>query len=592
MFCRTVILISLLTLALTMQGCLYIPPVKISSDEAIPFDDVPLNALQAGVSFKDDVRAKLGAPSIEFGSGSVWVYEDVFHEDWFYIFVMGSLYGGGEVAGGRYEKDIPYFLVIRFDEAGNLASNKLIQLGDDYYDFKKATRCKEGLCASWLATRDQDGTQIHEYRGIYSVFAADPVDAWTKQFQVPADRCGVYVYWNQSYPLESWLDGQPAGWLLNQKQFIFWQLNPGTHHLFVRAVRPWSQQILDSAQFKKQSIHLDCEAGSLYFFEPTVQRSGNFAGAVLLSMKRVRFWMELEQRDAAQGKVAIAKRQLVLSTWDNSRRPRPIILTPEMELRVVEPGVTTREDVIARLGLPDIESDKYGLMAYINAGPEWFNMIGAENGMQMLGQQYVLFIKFDSNGKATDYELHSINSILNSSIAYTTSEEAAKDYEHIDMSINCTADGHCLAAGGLIVRYATAIEDKNARGKSARAGKNECVISVFSDKENRVWRVSLDAKFAAYINDALWPKAFLQWRLPAGEYSITAEIVDTVPQAVTENSESTNLFQSVTDKVTCRGSKEYYIVLTLHGNEPLLALKEFVLVKKEIQRRNLILSEN
>jgi hypothetical protein len=550
---RTATLAALSTLPLILAACLMVPPVKVSSDEVIPFEDSQLGNLQAGVTSKADVLEVLGAPGIEFDSGSVWVYEDVYHEDWFFLAVavapaIGGYGGSGTAEGGRYEKDIPYFLIIRFDLDGSLTSHKIVPLGDNY--FAANLRCNEEICASWLATRDEEGT----------------------------------LYWNKDYPVESWLDGQPAGWLLNKKQFFFWQLDPGTHHLFARATLPLSRQILDSTEFEKHSIHLNCEAGHLYFLElrVMVERRGFFKNVI-------DFGMELQQRDAAKGRKAIGKRQLVLSTWDASRKARPVILTPDMELRVIDAGVTTREDIIARFGPPDIESEKHGLMVNITDGAAWFELIEVENGMQMLGQQYLLFTRFDSEGIATEYELHSINSILNSSIAYVESKETAKDYEHVSMNIHCTADGYCVAAGGFLARYATSGENKKA--KRARASKEECLINIFSDERNAIWRISLDGEFAAYIDDAAWPGGFLQWRLPVGDYSITTEVVDGAGDRTPERADSVILPPSQTEQITCRWAQEYYLRLDVYRDRLSWTWRDDSLYKKKISKRNLILNE-
>jgi hypothetical protein len=81
---------------------------------------------------------------------------------------------------------------------------------------------------------------------------------------------------------------------LDKKQFFFWQLDQGVHNL-----APHSPD--DPAQGQ---IEFHCATEAVYFFELERKHSGFF---------RPTFWVEIEQRDAVQGRKAIDKHQLTLN---------------------------------------------------------------------------------------------------------------------------------------------------------------------------------------------------------------------------------------------------------------------------------------
>ncbi len=566
-----------------MAGCIIIPTQM--PDEK-PFKDERLAFIEIGTTTKEQVATAMSNFKIhtdegevtvklnpqKFRGGDRWLYAQDREE---LQLVFGAYGGGGGTLG-----DVDYhFLLIKFDEDGVVSDYKVSSIEGDGCN-------RDGVCKGSVN---------------YMLLASEDEDLAAKHFQPPVDSCGIYFYGNPHLPVEAWLDGQPAGWLLNKKLYLFWLVNPGERHLFIRAIPPSSHQKLAAADFKRRAIHFNCEAGRIYFFEPTYQTSRfTFGGLVFPDrIGQSRLLTELEQRDAATGRGAIGKRQLVLSNWDASLNARPIILSPDMDLDGIVTGVTNREDLIARFGPPDIESNEYGLMVYIKDGPAWFELIGVENGTQSLGQQYLLFIRFDSDGMATGYELRSVNSILDSSTAYMTWKETAKAYEHIQMNLNCTSDGFCVAPGGIFARYATGSESIAARKRSARAKKNECVMNIFGEREyssfsgqrDTSWRLTLNGEFAGNIHDTAWPKAFHQWRLPPGEYLVTAEALGKAVQLESEVMDTSDRSHLATEKITCKTRNNLYFSLRLERNRPSLDLIEDDLGEIKLRHRNLILSE-
>jgi hypothetical protein len=132
----------------------------------------------------------------------------------------------------------------------------------------------------------------------YELLAAEDEDQVAKQFDTPADGCGVYFYsqtkfFSPKFPLPILLDGQRIGWLLDTNQFFFLHVNHGAHQLASN-----HPDLLIRTQ-----VEIDCAAGELMFFELMLRQSGFF---------RPSYRTEIERRDAIKGQEAVGKRQLTL----------------------------------------------------------------------------------------------------------------------------------------------------------------------------------------------------------------------------------------------------------------------------------------
>ncbi len=232
---------------------------------------------------KDEGEVRVKLTPMKFRGGDWWLYAQTRKETkWAYAIVAAGPYGGGADAGTFGDVDYR-FLLIKFDNNGVVAGYELSS--------SEGSGCNRyGVCIRWSR---------------YMLLAPEDEDRVVKQFDIPADRCGVYVYGKlkSAPPIWSyvpiWLDGHRVGWLLDKKQFLFLQLDQGTHQL-----APRSPDVAD-----QRPIEFSCAAGRLYFFELKPKRSGVF---------RPRFWIEIEQRDAVKGRNAIGKRQLSLSMTEPS----------------------------------------------------------------------------------------------------------------------------------------------------------------------------------------------------------------------------------------------------------------------------------
>jgi hypothetical protein len=181
--------------------------------------------------------------------------------------------------------DVDYrFLLIKFDNNGIVAGYELSS--SEGYGCNRYGVCTQSYGCNRYGVCAQGP--------LYTLLAPEDEDRVVKQFDIPADRCGVYVYGEPQSAVPIWLDGHRVGRLLNTKQFFFWQLDQGVHQLAFR-----SPDVTD-----KRPIEFSCAAGDLYFFELKRKSNGFFS---------TRFWTEIEQPDAVTGRKAIGKRRLALN---------------------------------------------------------------------------------------------------------------------------------------------------------------------------------------------------------------------------------------------------------------------------------------
>lgn len=250
-----------LLLIITLSACIAFP-VGFGDEE--PFKDKQLTFIQVGKSTKEEIATamsqfastKTTKPKM-FRDGDWWLYAATREETKWLILSEGGMAGTG---------DVDYrFLLIKFDTKGIVSGYELSK--------SEGNGCnRNGVC-----------TGLSQYM----LLASEDEDRVVKQFDISADRCGVYVYGRRRYEVPVWLDGYPVGWLLDKKQFFFWQLDQGVHQL-----APHGPD--DSFQL---SIEFSCVAGYVYFFELTPKQGG----------------IEIEHRDAVLERKAIGKRHLTLS---------------------------------------------------------------------------------------------------------------------------------------------------------------------------------------------------------------------------------------------------------------------------------------
>jgi hypothetical protein len=566
-----------------LNGCL-IPATELGTVDPHPFDSRNLEQFRVGATTKTDVIAILDAPSNIFESGTVWVYESVRSR------------AMRDPGVGDFQLKVADLLVLRFDDHQKLASWQTVQprldgtvwwgnLGFAPRPWSGRPHCTETGCF-YMLDSGETSLPYPTYSGVYAMFATAQSDSLAKRFAPAADQCAVFLYSKDLYwiihPVEVWLDGQPAGWLLSHEHYFAWDLMPGKYDLFVRVTAGPSKDGRSAPRpaLEARLGQIECVPGELYFFEPKLVPNNSFFLERTLTLK---------QRAAIVGQKAINKRRRVLSTYAGSRSARSYFVAPDVITDAVEIGTTARKGLSARLGQPDIETKNGQFLAYVKEGRSWFKLLNIDNGMPMFGQQYLYFIWFDSNGIASGHELRRVNTFLGSGSVYLTDGQPKNGDEYFRPNISCSTDGNCVAAGSLYARYATT--EESSRARSASASKGRCLINIFSKDRNALWRVSLDGRFLAYVYDRLWPRGFLQLTLEPGQHLLTVEGVGRDAGLGLAATAMPHRSTATTEEFDCEAGRKLFVALRTQPDQPQLLWRADGMYEEDIRQRHLINNE-
>ena len=281
-----------LPLVISLSACIL--PTQLPDEE--PFKDEKLAFIEIGKTTKEEIATAMSDFAIkthEWGD-SEWDQGEVRvkltpqkyrgGDWWLYAQTREELKWVMFVAPGEEFGYVDYrFLLIKFDNNGIVAGYELSS--SEGYGCNRS-----GVCVLMCYLND-----ACPQGPVYTLLAPEDEDRVVKQFDIPADRCGIYVYSKKFFISEFpiWLDGYRVGWIFDKKQFYFWQLDQGVHRL-----GPYSP-----------GVAFNCAAGDLYFFE-LKQKSGGFFSLDV--------WMVIEQPDAVTGRKAIAKRRLTLNITEPS----------------------------------------------------------------------------------------------------------------------------------------------------------------------------------------------------------------------------------------------------------------------------------
>jgi hypothetical protein len=269
-----------------LSGCIVLP---VEKGEEEHLTDEKLTFIEIGMTSKEELAARMADFPIpmddgvarasfslqEFHGGNLWLYMQTRSEAKWLVVLLAAGDGHIDVTG-----DFDYrFLLVKFDENGVVAEYDLLSSEGDGCN-------RQGVCV-----RDSH----------YALLATDDEDQTVKQFSVPADLCGVYVYGKPTTSIPIWLDDHRLGWLLDNKQFFFSLIDPGRHELSTSGTdwHPIGGEVIEMAPNA-----FNCSAGDLYFFDIRVKHKGFI---------RPSRWIDIEPRDAVRGRKAISRRRLTLS---------------------------------------------------------------------------------------------------------------------------------------------------------------------------------------------------------------------------------------------------------------------------------------
>jgi len=272
-----------LSMLIGLSACVAIP-TRVGQENLL--SEKQLDFIEIGASTKEQVaaamsnylttsssgKASVTVTPIKFRNGDWWLYSQTRKEAEWAIIGLG---GVGGISG-----DVDYrFALIKFDSNEVVAELELSS--------SEGNRCNEsGICVG-ESFRPQLRAPIQD-------------DQIAKQFAIPEDRCGIYVYGVPSKNLGGWqslliwLDGRQVGLIVDGRQYFYWELIPGSHKVAFTNT---------NGSIRGGQLNLACRAGKAYVLEldtaPAFWRSGRRSKIVL--------------RDSLAGRTAIRKRRLTLT---------------------------------------------------------------------------------------------------------------------------------------------------------------------------------------------------------------------------------------------------------------------------------------
>ena len=258
-----------------LSACIAIP-VQTGSGDDEPFAKKKLAFIEIGKSTKEDIATAMPRP-MKFLGGDLWLYRAARKEaNWsaFVALVSPSDIGGGLVPAETGEIDYR-FLVIRFDENGVAAALETSRS-------EKRFGCnRSGVCGTGST---------------YTLVAPKERDRAIKSLKVSEDRCAVYVYGEPKTTIRISLDGEYVGELFGKQGFIFEQVDQGTRQLSIAG---------KYQGYNRLSRHVDfsCISGGSVFFQIETEKRRGFSSVL---------GIDITEHDAAEGRLAIGKRKLML----------------------------------------------------------------------------------------------------------------------------------------------------------------------------------------------------------------------------------------------------------------------------------------
>lgn len=280
---RTMRLSVALSMLIGLSACYIAIPIGVGQESLL--SEKQLDFIEIGASTKEQVAAAMSnflttsssgnasvtVTPIKFRNGDWWLYSQTRKEaKWAIIGIEGGVTTG----------DVDYrFALIKFDSNEVVAELELSS--------SEGTRCNEsGICVG-ESFRPQLRAPIQD-------------DQIAKQFAIPEDRCGVYVYgvplktnalW-QSLPI--WLDGRQVGLIVDGRQYFYWELIPGSHEVAFTNTRG----------SQRTQLSLGCRAGTAYVLELDM-------GGKVFSERGRR--PKIVLRGSLAGRTAIRRRRLTLT---------------------------------------------------------------------------------------------------------------------------------------------------------------------------------------------------------------------------------------------------------------------------------------
>jgi len=303
-----------------MCSCVIVPT---DLPEPRPFRERDL-AIRVGETTKEEIEELVSqsradgldirGPS-ELLGGSWWRYTSNRDLGELFIFLGAQT---GVFAGTAPLGDRDYNLLLRFNDSDILA---------EYAVVTERNPCDNRICYV-------EGQIIRQ---------ADPTtQAAVEPFEAPPGHCGLYVYLDLFPDAASvYLNGEWIGDLFDEESYYYRTVSPGMHRVTADRISPTAGSL--------ETGIVECHGGDLIFVR--IGGRGIGYGDMMLGVVNNR-----------SGRQAVLDRYLAVVEPPAATRPRS-------RLRMITPGVTTKEEIRAELG----DSSAFGVRGpYEMDGGQWW----------------------------------------------------------------------------------------------------------------------------------------------------------------------------------------------------------------------------
>jgi hypothetical protein len=278
-------------IALNLSSCIAVPfPTKV---QPLPFPDDQTSQLVPGVTTRPEVIDLLGEPDFEGAGSSLAIYGDDRR-------VAGLFVAAPQQALGTLAVKTSHVLVVSYDEKKTVQEVDLFRKGLFGNDSEICTT--SGICIK-PRVNDESG----ELRILDANFYDTPEnDAGAKSFNVPRDRCAVYIYLDTNFWAGEKIHvrsvGHPAPKRhMDKTGFILWLRDSGSLKVVASDQLHSGKPVLPGQQ-AMSDIEFECLAENAYVIKTTLRWNwGKGIHDLTLSLD-----------EPTEGLAAIRKRRLII----------------------------------------------------------------------------------------------------------------------------------------------------------------------------------------------------------------------------------------------------------------------------------------
>lgn len=480
-------------LASCLASCV-IPPIKYGEETEKPFQPEAIQGIKTGESTKHDVLELLNQPDQRFNGDRTWVYSQTHTSKWFYMILVGAgYYGGGDA--DAYKKEAPFFLVLDFDETGLMYHYAVTEVNKT---------CRDRLCVGRYSIRSDDVED--PYSGVFTLGGND----MPRILEFPG-RCHVYLVsestdggrssWFKSKPrpheFALWIDGWPRGYLVHHDEILVLNAEAGVRQVTVRAAEGQADLDVDCPDGGEVAVVVRADQEAVYL------RAASRESAI--SQDTDWRWVTAPDFPGSSLKYAVPH---------------------DLRADFIEPGFTTRGDLDAVLGNPQLNPDG-SVAAYVMPAGSWHDLLSGpvSAAMPRSLDSYVLFAHLADEDVVDRFELLYMWK-AGAGLKYDSQDGVGSPRSgaissnpflaSLGLGLDCVSGG-CVNGAGMVLWPTD--DDSHDDALLFKSRPETCAIYIFSEFYLVVpWEIELPGNRVARIDGS----SFIRVDLEPGQHRVIA----------------------------------------------------------------------